>query len=296
MTNHFRHRTKLILALAALILLIAVGTYYILARHQPAKKVAPVALFSSQPSWRQDFTTAANGSVDPKIWNTATPNLPIYNNEQEVYTNRPQNVRIENGLLVLEAHAEQYAGKSYTSGRIDTNGLQSFLYGKIEATMKFPKGAGTWPAFWLLSSTNVYTKRLFPTDKDWANPRFYMHDGELDVAEQVGSNPDNIESTVHTFDKSDATSKAIPGDPNAFHTYTMSWTPNDLMFAVDGIVYHEYKKTSANPDKWPFDQPMYLILNLAMGGKMGGTIDAKTYQAWQLQVKDIAYFPYISNK
>jgi beta-glucanase (GH16 family) len=259
---------------------------------QRTKIVEEPSLFATKPSWSQDFTKLRDGPVDTTLWNPATPETPIYNEEEQVYTDRQKNVRIANGRLVLEAHAEDLAGKHFTSGRLDTKGRQNFLYGKLEATMRFPEGKGTWPAFWMLSATGKYTAAFNPTEADWEQPRFYMHDGELDIVEYIGSKPKTVESSAHTFKKSDTKSAPIPGDHKGFHTYAIEWTPTSVNFTIDGKSYHQLNKPSDDPAEWPFDQPMYAILNLAMGGRMGGEIDTK-HRSWQLQIKQVAYYPYL---
>jgi beta-glucanase (GH16 family) len=291
-----RHTYITVAAIAVLLVLASAGIVYI---SRTTAKIAPqhsviqqeeTQPFAKEPSWKQDFSTT--DALDPSIWNVATPALPVYNNEAQVYTDRPQNVRIANRTLILEARKEAYDDAGYTSGRIDTHGLQSFTYGKIEATMRFPEGAGTWPAFWLLSASETYTKRRLPTAQDWDDPRFYMHDGELDFVEHVGSEPQRVESSVHTFAQSRSEGTDVATATKGFHTYSMLWTPQKISFTVDNKVYHQIKRVSNNSEMWPFDQPMYLIVNLAMGGKMGGEIDSQNRSSWQLLIKDIAYYPY----
>ncbi len=247
--------------------------------------------FVQNAEWVQDFSQQSGGAPDTDTWNIATPQTPIYNEESQTYTERPENLRIENGALTIEARKEKLGGRPYTSARLDTKGKKAFKYGKIEATVKLPVGQGTWPAIWLLSDSQTYTKRLAPTEKQWAEPRFYMHDGEIDIMEHVGADPRRIESTAHTFARSHQKSAVMSGDPTSFHTFGMEWTPDTLTFTVDGKAYHTLKKGSNNPDEWPFDQNMYLIINLAMGGRMGGEID-DNHGPWKMYVKKIAYYPY----
>jgi beta-glucanase (GH16 family) len=295
---HIRYHA--IRTLVVLGLLVALGGWwYVSTRAVPSStKHTEVAtkpsVFAVKPSWSQDFTKLRSGPIDTTLWNPATPETPVYNDEEQVYTDRQKNVRIANGKLILEAHAEDFAGKHYTSGRLDTKNRQNFLYGKLEAIIRFPDGRGTWPAFWMLSATGKYTAAFNPTEAEWEQPRFYMHDGELDVVEYIGSKPKTAESSAHTFKKSDTKSTTIPGNPKDFHIYAIEWTPASVNFTIDGKSYHELKKPTDNPDDWPFDQPMYAILNLAMGGRMGGDIDTK-HHSWQLQIKQVAYYPYIGN-
>ncbi|HEX8763464.1 MAG TPA: family 16 glycosylhydrolase, partial [Candidatus Saccharimonadales bacterium] len=109
----------------------------------------------------------------------------------------------------------------------------------------------------------------------------------------VGADPRRVESSVHTYARSFQKSAVMNGNPTDYHRFGLEWTPETLTFTVDGNVYHTVKKASNNPDEWPFDQEMYLIINLAMGGRMGGEID-DSHSLWTMQVKNIAYFPYIS--
>ncbi|HEX8762935.1 MAG TPA: glycoside hydrolase family 16 protein, partial [Candidatus Saccharimonadales bacterium] len=149
-----------------------------LRQSQPENSPRPKP-FASTASWTVDFSKQPSGAPDSQTWNIATPDTPIYNEEAQIYTARPQNIRIENGALVIEAKREDLQGRRYTSARIDTQKKQTFKYGRFEITAKLPVGQGTWPALWLLSNTKIYTKRLNPTERQWAEPRFYMHDGEI---------------------------------------------------------------------------------------------------------------------
>ena len=232
-----------------------------------------------------------DGQPDGGIWNFSTPETTTHNDEEQVYTSRSNNVRIENGRLILEAHREAYAGREYTSASIDTKNRFKLRYGKLEARMKMPKGAGTWPAFWMLANDQIYTGRLNPSDEDWQQERFYMRDGEIDIVEHTGTYPSLVESTTHSFLASDERSTSLPSATDTFHTYGVLWTPDNITFTIDGKGYHTVSKTSASSEQWPFDQYMYVILNLAMGGEMGGTIDAAS-SLWRLEVERVTYYRY----
>lgn len=262
--------------------------------------ISPSSGFASKPSWEQDFTKLPNGPIDTKVWRyELDPAVPAYNNEAQAYTDHEKNVRIEGGMLVLEAHREEYqypsdpSGKrfNFTSGRIDTRDTFSFEYGKFEATMKLPRGDGTWPAVWFLSATQPFTDKLHPTDADWAKPRFYMHDGELDAMEAYGKDPGVIEGTLHTFEKDQTIRTTIPTD-DAFHTYGVEVSPDKVVWTVDGKAFGTFTKPSGNTDEWPFGQSnrFYPILNLAMGGA-GGDTDSTT-NTWSMEVRDIRFFDY----
>lgn len=272
--------------------------------------------FTAEPEWRQDFTKMANGPVDTSVWHFDTnPEVPAYNDEAQGYSDSAEYVRIEDGNLVIQAKKQPFTypdGPSYqyTSGRIDTHASFTFTYGKIEATMKMPEGAGAWPAFWMLSANNPYTAA-----GRWNEAGFYAKDGELDVVEWYGHAPSMVEGTVHTYQtakdedndgKRDADARhvkneqqvAVADASGAFHTYGAEITPDKITWTVDGTSYHTFKKSSDNTDEWPFtaENRFYVILNLAMGGTGGGPIDDSKAAAWKLYVKDVAYFPYTGAK
>ncbi|MFI5212852.1 MAG: glycoside hydrolase family 16 protein [Candidatus Saccharimonadales bacterium] len=241
--------------------------------HEPTP---PHAEFSVQPTWQQAFNHQSDGELDPVVWSyNVDPAVPTYNAEEQAYTGQRRNVRIEKDALVIEAHREAYAypndpsGHAYdiTSGRIDTHNSFSFEYGKIEATMKLPSGAGTWPAFWLLSANQPYTSILHPSAADWAQKRFYMHDGELDIMEAYGTNPGVVEATAYTYNQTVSAERAVPDMSNTFHTYGLEVTPTKVTWTIDGSAYYSFQKPSDNPDAWPFGHGnrFYVILNLAMG-------------------------------
>jgi len=216
-------------------------------------------------------------SMGLDVWNVATPALEVFNNEEQVYQNSPENVRVENGVLVLEAHRNS---EGFSSGRVSTEGVFSVGVGShIEATMKLPKGAGTWPAFWMLSADNPNTQGF--SDADWETPiensegeprEAYMLDGEVDIMEAYGT--DEVEGTVHTIEESSDEQLTVPGASEEFHTYAIDFGVDEIVWSVDGEPYHTFEKTSDNPEAWPFgDGNFYLILNFAMGGDPGPVED-----------------------
>jgi beta-glucanase (GH16 family) len=191
------------------------------------------------------------------------------NGEGQVYTNRPENARVENGLLVIEGRKEpnDLGGFGFTSARLKTQGLQTFQYGRIEARIKVPSGAGLWPAFWMLGS-NI--------------PQVGWPDcGEIDIMEYVGREPDVILGTLHGPGYSGALgmtqwnrqSYAIADD---FHTYAIEWDENQISWFYDGELYHTVTRADVGERAWPFDQPFFIILNLAIGGTLGGLVSPET--------------------
>lgn len=267
---------------------------------------APTEVFASKPEWEQNFALTPDGPPDSAVWNyDLRPEVPSWNNEAQAYTSNERNVRIEDGKLVLQALREPTtypndpSGHVYafSSARLDTRDKFSFLYGKIEARMKLAEGEGAWPAFWLLSATGKYTEILKTNPELAAEKGAYTRDGELDIMEQASSDGCKVSATVHTYasrHKPATNSTIVPRCADTFHTYAMEWKPDSITFLVDDKPYHIIRKTSDDPEKHPFDQPAYLILNLAMGGTMGGTVDPARNQ-WQVAIERVSYYPLLSH-
>lgn len=263
------------------------------------------SLFSNTASWSQNFVTTSK-SLDQLGWHyNVDPAVPTWNNEAQAYTNETENVRIENGTgLIIEAHKKSYIypnsldalSYDYTSARIDTRNSFFFDYGRLEATIKLPQGKGVWPAFWLLSANQIHTDELSPTDADWAKPRFYLHDGELDIMEFYGHIPNVVEGTVHTYYTTSSGSLVLNDLDTAFHTYGVQLSPDKIVWTVDNKEYFSINRTSSDTDKWPFSggNQLYVVLNLALGGTAGGTVDDSN-APWQMTIKDIKYYNYVGN-
>lgn len=190
---------------------------------------------------------------------------PAYhvNNELQTYLNRSENIIVEDGLLTLRAIRGDVSGAEYSSGRIETDGLAAWRYGRFEARLQVPDTRGTWPAFWMLP-------------QDWAYGG-WPDSGEIDIMEYVGCDPELVHATVHTgaYNHTRGTqrgdSMTLPTAPDAFHTYAVDWTPDRLVFTVDGAEVHRFDNDGAGDSAtWPFDRRFYLILNLAVGGDWGG--------------------------
>ena len=184
------------------------------------------------------------------------------NNELEYYTDaRPENARIENGNLVIEARLEDFGGKHYTSARILTKGKASWTEGKSEIRAKLPSGVGTWPAIWMLSATN---------------PLVWPDDGELDIMEEVGFNPNVIYGTAHNkaFNGAQGTQKggstSIPDAQDSFHIYSIEWSSKAVTWSVDSVGYFTYTPPDYGFNYWPYTSDFFLIMNIAIGGNWGG--------------------------
>ncbi len=217
--------------------------------------------------WEDDFNT--NGSPDPTKWtyDIGTGTNGWGNNEVQYYTNRTDNAVVENGNLVITAKRESFSGSNYTSARLKTQGLFDFKYGRVEVRAKLPEGAGTWPAIWMLGSN-------FPT-VGWP------FSGEIDIMEQTGADKNTVLATCHWQDtasntKADFTqTTAITNGTSEFHIYSLEWTDTSISIFLDGVKYYELANTSA----LPFNENFFLILNVAMGGTLGGSIDSSFSEA-----------------
>ena len=198
-------------------------------------------------------------SLDTTIWNyelgNGCPNLCGWgNNERQFYTK--ENVEVKDGNLVITATKDSL----YQSGRITTKDKFEFKYGIIEARLKLPEGSGLWPAFWMLGS-NI-------GEVGWPAC------GEIDIMEYVGKKPHEIHTTLHTLD-SFGQSKNTKIITNAsieegFHTYKVNWTKDQIAFYIDKKEVYTFAPKEKNEKTWPFDQPFFVILNLAIGGNFGG--------------------------
>lgn len=180
-----------------------------------------------------------------------------------VYTKDPKNVRVDNGLFVIEAHQDSLSPKGFTSTKLVTKKKGDWLYGRIEVKAKLPKGRGTWPAIWMLST-------------DWKYGG-WPESGEIDFMEHVGYDPGVVHGTIHceNYNHTKQTQKegkiTVADCQENFHVYAFEWEENEMRFFVDEKMYLTVKR---NPDDdfkgWPFDQKFHLILNVAVGGNWGG--------------------------
>ncbi len=260
-------------------------------------------VFAACPTFSQDYSKQSTGIVSSQIYNIAT-GKPEANQEAQLYTANSQNLRIENGSLVLQALNDPQQGFSYTSARIDTKGKEDFLYGRIVVRATLPSSIGTWPAIWMLPSQSKYAALSPVTDTNR-----YLNDGEIDIAESVGTEAHRVYGIAHSLaypedgpDRSYYSVVRVPDNDTVFHNYEIDWTPTNLTFSVDGKAYFSIsKQAGADYRSWPYDQPFYLILNLAIGGAWGGTdraqfptdgVDKSALPA-SLNVQSINYYPYI---
>lgn len=212
-----------------------------------------------------------NGPVDPSVWRFETGGGGWGNNQAQYYTDSSQNARIENGRMVIQANNESIQGYNYTSARLVTRGTFAPHYGTIVfEKVRMPGGAGTWPALWMWPATNKYSA------SDFSGGSPDLVNGELDIMEYVGASPGEINASAHAYNNypghNERSGQTVINDAeNAEHDYSLQWTPTSLTFAVDGKPYYKLdKKPTDTAATWPYDQPYFLIMNLAMGGDWGG--------------------------
>ncbi len=219
--------------------------------------------------WSDEFNYT--GFPDSTKWRYDTGGHGWGNHEKQFYTaNRPENARVENGHLIIEARKESYNNMEYTSARLSTKGKYSWQYGKIEVRAQLPEGVGTWPAIWMLGSTT---------------PLRWPDDGEIDIMEHVGYAPGNVHASIHCkkYYHSIGTQKTaitkVEDFHIAFHVYAMEWNADSIAIMVDGRKYFSFSNEHTNKQAWPFDTPFHLLLNIAVGGDWGGQkgIDDKIF-------------------
>lgn len=213
--------------------------------------------------WSDEFDH--EGMPDTTKWNYDTRGNEYGwgNNEKQWYpVADPDNAYIRDGILTITAIKEPTFGKDYSSARLTTKGKGDWKYCKVEVRAKVPSGLGTWPAIWMLPTENTYG--------GWPKS------GEIDIMEHVGFNPDTVFSTVHTaaFNHTIGTQvgkkTGLPTATTEYHVYTTEWNENEIKSYVDGEHYFTFTNNGEGFEAWPFDQPFHLILNLAIGGGLGG--------------------------
>jgi beta-glucanase (GH16 family) len=210
--------------------------------------------------WSEEFNYT--GLPDPSKWQYEEGF--IRNGEAQYYAReRLKNTRVGNGMLTITADKEEYEGGHYTSASINTNGKFEFTYGRVEVRAKLPEGRGTWPAIWTLG-TNI-AKAGWPKC------------GEIDIMEFVGYEPDKVYANVHTDDYNHTkgtgrgSSITVSRPFDDFHVYAVEWYKDHFDFYFDNTKYFTCQRKDEGIGEWPFFEPQYLIINLAIGGGWGGT-------------------------
>jgi beta-glucanase (GH16 family) len=241
--------------------------------------------------WSDEFTEA--GPPDAAwSYDLGSPELGsgnVWGNfEKQFYTREASNVFVRNGLLTIQAiegvppEAPSGLGLVATSARITTNtdayfnALNATPYGFYEIKAKVPCVSGAWPAIWLMGKTGSWPAR-----------------GEIDIMEWFGSEfttqPNQVLSAVHTRNHFGGNARSAKQEVtnmcDKFHRFQLHWSANEILIGVNGVPTVSYKKPkNASTDDWPFDQPAYLLLNVAVGGTNGGHVVPANLPAMTMQV------------
>ena len=216
---------------------------------------------------QDEFDT--EGELNSSIWSydIGTGENGWGNNELQYYTDRPENVTVQNGVLIISAKEESYEGSTYTSAKILTKDKFEQVYGRFEARIRLPYGQGMWPAFWLLGNdcqTNIWPKC-----------------GEIDIMENRGQEPTKIAGSLHGpgYSGGEAITKdyTLENDrfDTGFHVFGIEWGPEYINYYVDDVLYNQITPADVT-GKWAFNHPFYIIINLAVGGSFVGSPDSET--------------------
>ena len=223
--------------------------------------------------WSDEFNGGPH--LDPTKWTFDIGGNGFGNNELEYYTDRPANAVLRGGNLVIRALREDYTGadgvtRQYTSARLKTQEKFSQNYGRFEARIKIPRGQGLWPAFWMLG--------------DDIKTVGWPACGEIDIMENIGKEPAIVHGTIHGPGYSGSGGPTAPYDvprgnafADKFHIFAVEWEPNSIRFYVDSHLYITRTPSDLPPgQKWVFDHPFFLLLNVAIGGDWPGSPDTST--------------------
>jgi beta-glucanase (GH16 family) len=229
--------------------------------------------------WQDEFT---GSNIDASKWTHRVTGNPA-NNELQYYTDRILNSRIEDGALVIQAHAETYTGpdgtRQWTSARLRTQNKGDWKYGRFEIRAKLPKGQGLWPAIWMM-----------PTDSDYGG---WAASGEIDIMELVGHEPNRVHGTLHygaswpdNVHSGESTTLSSGSFADDFHVFAIIWQEGQIVWLLDGAVYATQTDwhTSGQAFPAPFDRRFYMILNVAVGGDWPGSPNDQTVFPQQMEI------------
>jgi beta-glucanase (GH16 family) len=245
------------------------------------ESTAASGVTAAAATFTDDFNGPAGSGIDGGKWHFETGDN-VNNHERQWYTSGTANAAMDGqGNLVITAKKENpgnyncwYGRCEYTSARISTAGQFTQAYGHYEARMKLPRGQGMWPAFWMLGNDIGSV--------GWPNS------GEIDIMENVGYEPTTVHGTIHGPGYSGAggigAGYSGPNFSDGFHTYAIDWAPNSIKWSVDGNVYQTRTPADLGGNRWVFDHPFYIILNLAVGGYWPGDPNSSTVFPQQLVV------------
>jgi beta-glucanase (GH16 family) len=233
---------------------------------QPRSPTAPAGAEEWRVVWSDEFDNP--GPPDSSKWTYDVGGNGWGNNELQYYSEgRLENARVEGGVLIVEARRESLMGRAYSSARLKTRA--GWTYGRIEVRARLPRGRGTWPAIWMLPQKGTYGQGGWPDN------------GEIDIMEHVGFDPEIVHASVHTraynhVDRTQRTAQTpVAGAQDDFHVYAVEWTTDRIRAFVDGREYFGFaNERLSNPGadwrQWPFDRDFHILLNSAVGGNWGG--------------------------
>lgn len=238
---------------------------------------APIPTGQFELVWSDEFTGAAGTPLDGSKWGFDVGGDGWGNEQLEFNTDRVENASLDgDGNLAITARKESYQGNAYTSARIQTAGKFEQAYGRFEARIKLPRGQGIWPAFWMLGGN--FGEVGWPTC------------GEIDIMEFRGQVPRVVIGSLHGpgYSGGDPISDEVELDedlPDDFHVFAVEWDPSQIVWSVDGRVFHAARPSSVPAGgQWVYDHPFFLILNVAVGGRFVGSPDATTQFPAQMLV------------
>lgn len=234
--------------------------------------------------WSDEFNGPANTSPSSQKWAIDTGAGGWGNQELETYSNSTDNVYQDgNGNLVIKAMRSASGG--YTSGRLTTQYAMAASYGRVEARIKLPTGKGIWPSFWMLGS-NISTA-------GWPQC------GEIDIMENLGDQASYVHSTIHGpgFQNGIGVANQLASGQfsSDFHVFGVVWSPDTIQFQVDSVTYATMTPSSLPAgSNWVFNQPFFLLLNVAVGGTWSGYPDSSTVFPQAMLVDYVRYYRDIS--
>jgi beta-glucanase (GH16 family) len=226
--------------------------------------------------WSDEFEV--DGRPDASKWNFETQAPGWVNDELQAYTgDRSENVRVEGGLLVIEARRDHFGGHEYSSARLHSAGKGDFLHTRVEVRAKLPAGRGTWPAIWMMP-TNVFRHATTcSAETGWIeNCDAWPNSGEIDIMEYVGHDPGVVHASIHcaAYNHPSGTQKTastqVEAPSDTFHTYAVERRPGRIEVFVDDTRFFVFEDDKGGWQTWPFEEPFHVILNVAVGGIWGG--------------------------
>ena len=260
--NKFKKRTQTILFKSFLL-----TTLFFVISSCDNDETQTVATFNNL-IMSDEFDT--DGAPNPLYWgyDIGTGEDGWGNNELQYYTDRSENITVQNGILLITAKKEDFNGASYTSAKLTTKGLFEQAYGRFEARIRVPYGQGIWPAFWLLGA-------------DCGPEVVWPQCGEIDIMEYKGQEPTTIHGSVHGngFSGGEAITKSYSLENDrfdtGFHVFGIEWAPDYINYYVDDVLYNQITPNDVTGE-WVFDHPFYIIINLAVGGSFVGSPNSET--------------------